>query len=202
MGATGSVGANGGNSSCLLANRPSAAGNNGAIITLSDVGGAIGSAWKSNNSDWYPLNGICVLAVGGPSAAVTDAGEATHATVSIPDLVGLTGAIRVTPFWKYSKSAVTKTMRIRIGGTVVATVSASTTQTAQFVSITRAQGSESAQITQASSGSALVGAVDSAPIVTTIDLSTPQDLTITGEIASGTSDSMQLMGWIVELIKA
>jgi len=126
----------------------------------------------------------------------------THATVSIPNLVGLTGAIRVTPLWKYTNSSTTKTMRIRIGGTVVATVAVSTTLTAQFISITRAQGSNNAQITQASAGSSLLGAVAASAVVTTIDLSVAQDLTITGEIASGISDSMQLLGWIVELIKA
>lgn len=186
----------------LSAGRPSAAGNNGAVITLLDVGGAVGSAWKSDNIDWYPLNGICVLGVGGPSAPVTAAGEAIHATVSIPDLVGLRGQIRVTPLWKYTNSGVTKTMRIRIGGVVVATVSSAATLTAQFMSITRAQGATNAQVTQASNGSAFLGAVNASAVVTSIDLSVSQDLTITGEIASGTSDSMQLLGWIVELIKS
>lgn len=202
MGAIGSVGANPGYSTCTAANRPSAAGNNGAIITLSDVGGAVGSEWKSNNTDWYPLNGICVLGVGGPSTPVTVAGEVTHATIPIPNLVGLTGQIRVTPLWKYTNSGVTKTMRIRIGGTVVATVSTSATLTAQFMSITRAQGATNSQVTQASNGSAFLGAVNASAVVTSIDLSVAQDLTITGEIASGASDSMQLLGWIVELIKS
>lgn len=201
MGAIGSVGANAGNNSCTAADRPNAVGNNGALILLSDVGGAGGSLWKSNNVDWFPVGGICVLGSGGPSTPVTVAGEATHATVVIPNLVGLTGQIRVTPLWKYTSSAVVKTMRVRIGGTVVATVTTTTTLTTQFQSITRAQGATNAQATQASSGSAFLGAVSASAVITSIDLSVAQNLTITGEIASGTSDSMQLLGYIVELLK-
>lgn len=184
-----------------LSKLPAADTHPDTVVYLSDVA-AGGSFWKSDGVDWFPVGGVCVLYSGGPSGVITDPGEVTFSTVGIPPLTGLAGTIRVTPLFKYSNSAVAKTFRVRIGGTVVCTVAVSTTSSVQFISLTRAQGAINSQISQASSGSALLGAVNSSPVATTIDLSVAQNLTITGEIASGTSDNIQLLGWVVELLKA
>jgi hypothetical protein len=47
--------------SALFANLPAAADNLGNVIRVTDVGGAAGSLWISDGTDWAPVNGECML---------------------------------------------------------------------------------------------------------------------------------------------
>ena len=183
------------------ATKPAASAASGATIRISDVGPG-GSLWTSNGSDWFPVGGIVTLAVSGANVPHTGTiNETTLTTVSIPaDIMGANGAIELLPLYDYTNSANTKTLKAKFGGGLVYSIATTTTTSCQMQYIVRNANSKSAQVAQASSGSAGMGAVASALLTGSINTANAVSLTITGQLANS-GETINLRGYIVRLIK-
>jgi len=176
---------------------------NGWTVFVSDVGVG-GSFWTSNGTAWYPVGGVVALAVSGANVANTgDTNENTVATVTVPaGIMGANGAVEVIPLWDFTNNSNTKTMKVKFGGSVVYSIATTTTTSCQMQYIVRNANSASSQVAQASSGSSGMGAVASSLLTGAIDTSAAVNITLTAQCNTAGTDTINLRGYIVRLIKA
>lgn len=203
MGAIGSIGANAGsNVAYTWAGKPAAAGNSGATIRITDVGGAGGSLWTSNGTDWFPVGGVVVLACSGTAVANTgNTSENTVYTLPVPaGMLGANGALHVTPLFDYTNNANTKTMKCKFDGTLVYSVATTTTTSLQMQYVVRNANAANAQIAQASSGSTGMGAVASSLLTGSSNTANAVNFTITAQCANA-ADTITLRGVLAVLYK-
>lgn len=142
--------------------------------------------------------GIGLLAQSGAPVSVTGTTtETVQASIPIPaGVVGPNGVLRITPLWSAPVNADSNTYRCRVAGTVL------------FATTLANDGSFSPIITARNTGSALValggtslgvGGSGSVPTSLAVDMTAPQSLTITAQLASA-ADTVTLLGYTVEVL--
>jgi len=176
--------------SYLNANRPVAAGSDGKIIYISDVG-INGSHWVSNGSIWSPVGGELVVAQSAASSSVTGTvSETTLATYTIPGgMVHANGCFEINMLYTYTNSANNKTIRVRLGGisgTIYYTPIVTTTASAQGFCIIRCANSVSSQkgFGPGTGGISGFGNVATALTTSSVNLNSNSDIVITGQLAN------------------
>lgn len=146
--------------------------------------------------------------VGASAVAATHTGntdETALATVTLPGgAMGPNGALRITSTWAYSNNANVKTLRYRLGGlagTAFLAHAPTTTDIANFQRVIQNRNSQASQFSFHATGAGSFTALGSGSAVVTgaIDTSLPQDLVISGQLASA-GDSITLHAWLVELL--
>lgn len=125
--------------------------------------------------------------------------ENTLASVLIPaETLGPLGQILVHTVWSMTNNANLKTMRVKLGSSVLASITATTSVSAAMISRIANRGGAASQIGMPS-GSPGTGASGSAILTSTINTDADATLSITGQLAVGT-DTLKLESWYCEII--
>lgn len=138
-------------------------------------------------------------------AAKNDADTSETALFTLP-IAGLTlgpdDMLRITAVWSYPSSAAVKSLRIRVGGTLIFSNSTTTTASLSAQAQIANRGSRDSQIGKAI-GSSAFGTSGSAPLVAAIDFAQAQDVTITAQwVSAGSGDNViTLESALVELLR-
>lgn len=143
------------------------------------------------------------IAGSGSASAVTGTtNETTLATFNLAgSSLGANGLLRVYCLWSMTNNANTKTPRIKIGASQIATTSGfASNASAETNSNTWAQNSQAVQKTNVSMVTPF-GVSTAALTGTTVDLTTDQTVTITGQLGVST-DTLTLEAWYAEVIYA
>lgn len=132
-----------------------------------------------------------------PASVTGTLSETTLATIAIPaGAMGVNGSLRVTTKWSMPNNANTKTMFVRLGGTILGiNVGVTTTTAYNAVTMIQNRGAGNSQIGTNGGG---IGNITGQPTAT-IDTTIAQNLTITGQLGVGT-DTLTLEGYTVEIL--
>ncbi|WP_059413444.1 hypothetical protein [Cupriavidus basilensis] len=136
---------------------------------------------------------------GAPVSVTGTTSETVLATIPIPaGAMGPNGALRVTALWSFTNGANAKSCVIRLGASQISLFSTTTTNSGQQQSVTRARGATNSQVTQGF-GSTGFGTTTNSPVLTTVDMTSAQNVTLTG-ILTNASDTITLEAYTVELL--
>ncbi|HRK63829.1 MAG TPA: DUF2793 domain-containing protein [Terricaulis sp.] len=141
-----------------------------------------------------------VIAASGISASHTGStSETTLASIILPGgALGPHGALRISSQWSHTNSANNKTLRYRLGGSVlmapVLTASASSVHQRSIQN----RGVTNAQVTHGSGFPNSFGGTTNAVVTTSVDTTVDQTLTITGQLATG-GESVVLESYLIEV---
>ncbi len=154
---------------------------------------------------WTYLNPVEVLGRQHTGATKTDAdtAEATLYSLAIPaDALGPNDLLRVTAVWSYPNSATSKTMRIRVGGTLVFSGSATTTASLSAQAQVANRDALNAQVGKPTALSSF-GTNAAAPFTGTLDFAQAQPVTVTAQwgTAGTGSNGIILQSVLVELLR-
>jgi Protein of unknown function (DUF2793) len=146
-----------------------------------------------------------VLAASAVASAHTgDTLEAALATVSLPGgAMGANGVLRITAMWSYTNSANAKTPRMRLGGTsgtIVFGPSVTTTGSLLVQRLIQNRNAQNSQVMLGSANSNSYAASTGAPLTTSVDLSTTQDLVFSGQLANS-GETITLESHLVEVLQ-
>lgn len=135
----------------------------------------------------------------GVTAPANDTNENTLYSITIPGgTIGANGALSIRVRWDYTNSSNTKTLRARLGGSLLCTFSATTSGTVSCVWDINNRNSASAQVgTNGAGGGAAAGTTNTAAVDTSAD----QTLTITAQKATGT-ETVTMLGVTVTMLGA
>jgi hypothetical protein len=177
----------------------------------------VGMLAYADGSDWNPRLGEGLYAydgaawiragggyivLGSRAVAVSHTGnttETTLATVVVPaGAMGANGALRVWTLWSHTNGANNKTLRVKLSTTAFVAIVNTSTATFQDLVTVMNRNSASSQLSHAAAQATRFGASTSAVTTGSVDTSSAQNLTITGQLATG-SDSVTLEGYSVEL---
>lgn len=143
------------------------------------------------------------LGKSGVAASVTGTtSETTLATINVPaGAMGPNGQLRITMLWNYTNSANTKTLRIRLGGTVLITAAPTTTAGLYTQTLIANRNSASSQIIapNAVGTTNAWGATGTAGGAAALNTANALDITLTAQLALGT-ETATLDAYLVELI--
>jgi hypothetical protein len=133
-----------------------------------------------------------------------DTNETALATIAIPgNTIGANGQLKVTAFWSYPNSANSKTLRARLGGisgSVAFLLAASTSTVLKSETIIANRNSSASQYIMSESGRGTDSIVTlSVATPTTIDMTTAQNLVLSGQLASA-GETITLEGYIIEYL--
>ena len=161
------------------------------VIATDALGGGAGRGLQSPGS-------LGVSGVGVPVTGTTN--ETTLATIGIPaSAMGINGYTRIWTLWTATNSANNKTIRVRLGGSVVFSSVVTTTPNGSTVVEIWNRGALNSQISNNSSTGAGLGFTGNAWTTTAIDMSVAQNITITGQLANS-GETITLEAYTVELI--
>lgn len=143
-----------------------------------------------------------VLAKSGASAAHTgDTTETTLATINIPaNSIGANGVLRITSFWSCTNNGNTKTARHKLGATTIASAAVTTIANILVESKTIAANATNAQNTLAFFPRGTDMLLSGAFATSAIDMTSAQTLTITGQCVTSGTDTITLLGYVVEIV--
>lgn len=177
--------------------------NNGTVAG-DKTGENLFSAFTKVNANFTELyDGVGGL-VAKSGAAVSHTGntiETTLATIAIPaNSLGANGVLRVVTMWSVPNSANTKTGRVRLGATTIASLVGTVITTMRMDTTLLALNATNSQNTVSfySRGSDAILVQGFATSATDMTLS--QNLTITAQLALGT-ETMTLVGYIIQMAK-
>ena len=143
---------------------------------------------------YVPAAPVAIVAAG-PGAYTGITAETTLVTVPVPgNLMGINGALESCPLWTMNNSANNKILRVRLGTTVFSSLTQSAAATLQNIIIIRNRGVLDKQIGNHSTSFGF-SVSTAAPITGTIDTSTDQNVTFTGQLAVAT-DFLVLEGFM------
>lgn len=127
----------------------------------------------------------------GVTAPANDTNENTLFTMTIPGgTLGANGTLVIRTKWDYTNSANNKTLRARLGGSLLCNTAQTTSASASAVWDINNRNSESAQVGTIGLGGSTAG---SATGTTTVDTTADQTLTITAQKATGT-ETITMLG--------
>lgn len=141
--------------------------------------------WFSNGVRWRPRGGI--IAMKNTAGSVTDAGTSEQDAYSIvipAGLIGPTDDWYIDHFWQWPNSATNKTVRVKFGGTTIASLTATTTVTGRGTTHIYMRDSKTAQIFSAASSalSFQEGQTSgTAPSTATVDTNSDITVNLTGQ---------------------
>ena len=164
--------------------------------------GVTGANYASSNN--MAIAGTSLRSIYKSAVAVSksdaDTTETTLASVSIPaGAMSETGVIRIATLWSVPSSAATKRLRARFGGSVLFNIDLTTSLSFTYEFILRGRGSISSQVSQPSNAASWSTFGSSGVATTSIDFSTTQILTITGQwpVAAAGANNITLEGYEV-----
>ena len=141
--------------------------------------------WYWNGSRWRPASGI--IAMKNTAGSVTDAGASEQNVYSIvipAGLIGPTDDWYVDHFWQWPNSATTKTVRVKFGGTTIASLAATTTASGRGTTHIYMRDSKTAQVF-ANATAAIAWqegqTSGSAPSTATVDTNSDITISLTGQ---------------------
>jgi hypothetical protein len=147
------------------------------------------SEWYSNGVRWRPRSGILAMKNTSGSVSDTVSTEQDVYSVVIPaSLIGPNDEVYIEHFWQWPNSATNKTIRVKFGGTVIGSVTATTSASGRGNSRIYMRDSKTAQIFSNSTSALGWGegnSSGSAPVTATID--TNSDITVSATGQWGTS---------------
>lgn len=185
----------------------------GGAVVLDTNFGPTNEQLAPYETDWGGLLGVSgggvglksagVLAQSAVPASVTGTvAETVLATVAIPAMAaGVAGGkIRITVDTTQTANADAKTVRLRLAGSQIWGGSSIflSTSGSKFAAEVWIVGSNS-QKTMANITTTYGGAATGAMVTSAVDMTQPQNLTITGQLATST-DSLQIEGYTVEIL--
>ena len=134
----------------------------------------------------------------GVTAPANDTSENTLFTMTIPGgVMGANGTLVIRTKFDYTNSGNNKTLRARLGGSLLCTFTATTTGAASCVWDINNRNSEAAQVgTNGAGGGSAGGSADTATVDTTAD----KTLTITAQKAAG-AETVTMLGVSVSLLR-
>lgn len=140
-----------------------------------------------------------VIAASGVSASHTGStSETTLASIILPGgALGPNGALRISSQWSHTNSANNKTLRYRLGGSVLMAPVLTATAASAHQRTIQNRGAENAQVTQGAGFGNSFGGTTNPAATSAIDTSTDQTLTITGQLANS-GESLTLESYLVE----
>lgn len=138
-----------------------------------------------------------VLAKSGVGVSHTgNTNETTLATITIPaGAMGPNGQVEVEVVFSFPNSANTKTMRVKLGGTLAS--STATTANASFQGKSRIANRNSAS-SQVAPGALVMSTTTSAVNTLTINTASAADITITGQLANS-GETITLESYLVRI---
>lgn len=141
-----------------------------------------------------------ILAQSAVAQTVTGATtETTLATIAIPaGSMGGNGQFEVITVWSYTNSANNKVLRVKLGATQFTVGTMTTTASSQLYTRVANRNSAASQVAHAAGNAPGFASSSGAVTTGTIDTSTDQNITITGQLALGT-ESITLESFIVKL---
>lgn len=144
-----------------------------------------------------------VLGGSGASATVTGTtAETTLASTTIPANMLGSGMLRVLLAMGATNNANAKTFRVRIGGVIVATLSAASLAALRATVVVFGRPAAGQLVFHlAPPGLQDMSGSGSTWSTAAVDMTVPQTLTITAQLAVGT-DSAELVGWAAEILPA
>lgn len=143
-----------------------------------------------------------VLAQSGVAVSITGtAVETTLATIPIPaGSVGLAGSLRITVHWSGTSSANNKIYKVLYGGSTIFTITQSTNSLTATQLVMHNRGIVNSQITYAGTAAGL-GNSAGGNLITAVDSSVSQNLTITGTLVN-TGETITLESYTVEILNS
>lgn len=164
----------------LLAAENAAEYGAGTVVYVGPDSAGQYAEWYSNGVRWRPRSGI--IAMKNTAGSVTDAGASEQDVYSVVIPAGLIGPNDdwyVDHFWNYPNSATTKTLRVKFGGTTVASLAATTTASGRGTTHVYMRDSKTAQIfANATAAIAWQEGQTSGSAPTTAAIDTNSDITI------------------------
>lgn len=183
---------------------PSAAGNQGAVIPVSGIGGGRRRWLESDGTYWTPVNGVLVLAKETALSLFTpaDTNDNQIKAITLPGNLCVPGStVQVITTWTKTGTAGSGTYRPKLGGssgTSMGTVTHTSTNTsAQYLTRFQVGATLSAQAGYGGGSSPFGGTTTAVPAGTK-DLSVDQVLSLCMQLANA-ADSMILTSYEVML---
>ena len=167
------------------ANKPSVAPL-GQIICVTDIG-ENGILCRGNGTKWVRMHPTTVSSLGSSVVLTGTTAETTLLTIPIKGgLMGLGGRLNVLSFYAFTNNANSKTVRAKVGATVVASMVSTNQSTSGFNFWMLNINSETSQRTITSAG-------------ISVDTSVDFTLTLTGQLANS-ADSLTVFAQTLEVI--
>lgn len=169
--------------------------NQGRILHV-ETGIVIGA--RAQGADTYVTTILAQSAV--PVALTGTTAETTLASITVPGgIMGPNGCIRVTALWSATSSANLKNYKAKFGATVYLNTPASTSSTAQTVTIIRNRGSQKSQVGSYNDQQNPFAVSATPPTTSAIDTSTDQVVSLTGTLATA-GETITLESYMVEVL--
>lgn len=139
--------------------------------------------------------------VSGTASAITGTtSETTLATIAIPaGAMGPNGKLEIVSLWSYTNSGNTKALRVKIGGTTMQAVNATTTDVARLTTDIWNANSASSQVGMISGSSVAVGVVAGTIATAAVDTASAFNVTLTGQLTN-TGETITLRGYSVRVL--
>lgn len=177
----------------------SAAAWSGRHILCTDLAG--GTVLRSNGTRWRPPGGVLVLAGSNTAATLNGTTAKTAlATIALPhQLLGYSGAaIKVDALWSCPNSGNNKSLRVELGATSFALITATSSSSWASRTIIRIRSAAS-QLGLANAVANGVGTTVSVVTTGTEDLNTAKNIVLSSTLALG-SETVTLEGYHIRLI--
>lgn len=152
----------------------------------------------SRESLGYQRTQVAVLGQGVGTAVTNSQTETTLATVVLP-VLGKNDAIRITAVVTHTNSANNKTIKVKLNGTAVISITDTTTAALGINKTIRNKNSQSSQILFSNQTPADINATSVSPSTYSVDTSVAGSLIITGTCAA-LAETITLEHYTVELI--
>lgn len=150
---------------------------------------------------WVPVTGSVILGMSAVAVVCpVDANEDILATIAVPaGLLGPNGYLRATTGWSMTNSANNKTLRLKLGATLIWSSVQTTVASLSQMSVIANRGAANSQVspTQASLGGSTFGVSTGALSTAAIDTAAGTSVVVTGQKVTA-GETLTLESYLIE----